>query len=299
MNEKKYMKPLWLAFPYIERGSIGWRMGFGEGYVDQFSAWFGTLTNEERDTYIKLFPEPIEWEGYWQADKKEDYENINCIEEEIEAEKKLYFANENIYIPYWREKGKPKYDIPLAQQMYEEKKNMVTFWGHTPNGKEDIGKWCFSQWWKGEFRINELDYICMEQYMMSQKAVLFGDYKTEEEIMKATDPKIIKALGRKVANFNQQVWDEVKYTIVLTGNWYKFSQNKELRDYLLSTKDAILAEASPYDKIWGIGMSEKEEGVNVPNKWKGSNLLGFALMEIRDELYRIWKNEDLCREVEV
>ena len=95
-------------------------------------------------------------------------------------------------------------------------------------------------------------YLCMEQYMMAGKAGLFGDSEIREQILKCSDPKQIKALGRKVRSFDQKVWDKFKYAIVLLGNWYKFSQNRELREFLLSTGGSVLVEASPYDNIWGI-----------------------------------------------
>ena len=107
-------------------------------------------------------------------------------------------------------------------------------------------------------------------------------------------PKQIKALGRKVRGFDQKVWDKFKYAIVLNGNWCKFSQNRNLREFLLSTGDSVLAEASPYDNIWGIRLSANSLEAQDPMKWRGQNLLGFALMEVRDELRRVTQNEMLC-----
>ena len=92
------------------------------------------------------------------------------------------------------------------------------------------------------------------------------------------------ALGRKVKNFDEKKWNETKYSIVFAGNLLKFSQDENLKDFLLSTKNDIIVEASPYDKIWGMGMSADDEFVENPTRWKGENLLGFALMEVRDEL---------------
>ena len=118
-----------------------------------------------------------------------------------------------------------------------------------------------------------------------------------EQILACEDPKTIKALGRKVQNFDEDVWNKVKYSIVLNGNFLKFTQNPELRDYLLSTGDRILVEASPLDGIWGIRMGRKNEHVLNPLKWKGQNLLGFALMEVRGEIRRVWKNAALCETI--
>ena len=137
-------------------------------------------------------------------------------------------------------------------------------------------------------------YLCMEQYMMAGKAHLFGDEEIRKEILECSDPKQIKALGRKVRGFEQKVWDKFKYAIVLLGNWHKFSQNRDLREFLLSTGDSVLVEASPYDAIWGIRLAASSPEAQDPMKWRGQNLLGFALMEVRDELRRVTQNEMLC-----
>lgn len=152
---------------------------------------------------------------------------------------------------------------------------MIYFWKPT----DKYG--AFSQWYKSDFTdINDVKYNCAEQFMMYQKAILFGDNEVANEILNETDPKNIKALGRKIKNFNQQEWDENKFEIVIAGNFYKFNQNNELKNILLNTGNEDIAEASPFDKIWGIGIDEKaaESGA----EWQGENLLGKALMIVRD-----------------
>jgi ribA/ribD-fused uncharacterized protein len=128
--------------------------------------------------------------------------------------------------------------------------------------------------------------------MMAEKARLFGDEEICGLIKESKDPREMKALGKKVRNFDQTVWDKIKYSIVLNGNYYKFSQNGKIRDYLLSTGNKILAEASPIDAIWGIGLGKKNEKAYNPGTWRGENLLGFALMEVRDEIRNVYKNCD-------
>ena len=145
-----------------------------------------------------------------------------------------------------------------------------------------------------EFRVETHTYCCMEQFMMAEKARLFGDEETLEKIMEARSQGKIKALGREVKHFDQTEWDKCKHTIVLTGNFQKFLQNPELKDFLLRTGDKILVEASPRDRIWGIGMGKANENAENPTAWRGRNLLGFALMEVRDELRRVTQNEMLC-----
>lgn len=168
------------------------------------------------------------------------------------------------------------------------------FWGHQPSKDGSITKSCLSQWWMEDFYTMVDSYLYMEQYMMAGKAQLFGDEERRKEILACSDPKQIKVLGRKVRGFDQVVWDKFKYAIVLNGNWCKFSQNRELREFLLSTGDSVLVEASPYDRIWGIQLSADTPEAQNPFRWRGENLLGFALMEVRDELRKVRKNEMLC-----
>ncbi|MBR6400378.1 MAG: NADAR family protein [Firmicutes bacterium] len=179
-----------------------------------------------------------------------------------------------------------KYTLKKLKSEYiaGKKFNYVFFWGHHPSPNGVITKSCFSQWFKSSFEYEGRTYCCMEQFMMAHKAILFKDEKTLDEIMKTFDPAQIKSLGRKVKNFDEKLWDEYKFSIVYTGNLAKFSQNPDLKSFLLGTKDKVLAEASPYDGIWGIKMSADDENAEKPVKWRGTNLLGFALMQVRDEL---------------
>lgn len=102
--------------------------------------------------------------------------------------------------------------------------------------------------------------------------------------MSSNDPRKIKALGRKIANFDETIWCRHKYNIVVKGNFAKFSQNDKLKKKLLSTGNKIICEASPYDKIWGIGLSTSQTDVHDPSKCQGQNLLGRALMDVRTTL---------------
>lgn len=182
-----------------------------------------------------------------------------------------------------------KYSIYSIQRNFQmgERMKYVLFWGHQPSKDGRITKTCFSQWWQAHFTINAEIYCCMEQYMMAEKAPLFNDNETLEKIMKSNNPKLIKDLGRQVKNFSQELWEQKRYSIIFNGNYAKFSQNEDLKQFLNSTKDRVLVEASPYDSIWGIGMSADEENIENPLFWKGLNLLGLALMEVRDELIRV------------
>ncbi len=279
LKDKKIMPPPWLAFPEIERYSIGWRMGYGEDYIDRFGNWLDTLSSEEWKEYKTLFPEPITWKGWW------DNEDSSEVLE-----------HGDFFVEVWQPKGQPKYTKQWLQQEFAvgNQKEMCLFWGHQPSKDGKVGKSCLSQWWMEDFYDWEQNYLYMEQYMMAAKAELFQDEEIKKQILNSSDQREIKTLGRKVGNFDQKVWDHVKYSIVLNGNWKKFSQNRELREFLLSTGDSVLVEASPYDRIWGIQLSADAPEAQNPFHWRGENLLGFALMEVRDELYRVRKNEMLC-----
>lgn len=176
-----------------------------------------------------------------------------------------------------------KYSKEKLNSSYS-KSDFVFFWGHTPAKNGEITQTCLSQWWKCDFEENGIIFCCAEQYMMYQKALLFEDQEHADEILKAKDPKRIKALGRLVRNFDAEIWDAHKQEIVLQGNILKFSQTPVLKQYLIGTGDKILVEASPYDSIWGIGMQAGSAWICDPQNWKGQNLLGFLLMEARERI---------------
>lgn len=177
-----------------------------------------------------------------------------------------------------------KYNKEWLLTQTKKESDFLFFWGHQ---KQDfINKSCLSQWYECEFGDLHSTYTSMEQYMMAKKALLFNDVQSFNKILKTNSPKECKMLGRKILNFDEDVWNENKISIVVNGNMLKFSQNKNLRDFLLYTNDKVLVEASPYDKIWGIGMLQSDINSFNPSKWNGLNLLGFCLMEVRDLLHK-------------
>ncbi|MGI4865725.1 MAG: NADAR family protein [Janthinobacterium lividum] len=173
----------------------------------------------------------------------------------------------------------------LIQQSPTETKYLF-FWGHTPKQPNTIDKSCFSQWFPAAFKVTGETYATAEHWMMAEKARLFGNDEIRQRIIAARHPDEAKKLGRQVLSFDPQVWDEQKYELVKTGNYQKFSQHSPLQDYLLTTGDRVLVEASPVDAIWGIGLAASHPDAMQPAKWAGENLLGFALMEVRDQLRR-------------
>jgi ribA/ribD-fused uncharacterized protein len=160
----------------------------------------------------------------------------------------------------------------------------LLFWGHRPPAGGGVGSGCLSQWWPVTFSAEGLTYFSAEHYMMAAKARLFGDIETAMRIQTASHPGAAKALGRQVRGFDERLWAERRFEIVVSGNMGKFGQHADLRDFLLGTGDRVLAEASPRDRIWGIGLSADDERARSPDRWRGLNLLGFALMETRHRL---------------
>lgn len=151
---------------------------------------------------------------------------------------------------------------------------------HNPN--EENGY--LSNWWLSPFTIHNVHYSSAEQYMMHQKALLFQDKQIAEAILKTDDVAKIKAYGRKVKNYDDTIWNDKRKEIVYQGLLAKFQQNKDLSNKLLATGEALLAECAVKDKIWGIGLSMKDERRFHPNEWQGQNLLGQCLMEVRSKL---------------
>ncbi|GAA3219506.1 hypothetical protein GCM10010468_43590 [Actinocorallia longicatena] len=138
-----------------------------------------------------------------------------------------------------------------------------------------------SQWFQRDFEEEGVTYRSAEHYMMAGKARLFGDAATEELVLAAGHPQDAKKLGRGVRPFDGAVWDAERFEIVVRGNVAKFGSDPGLRSYLLGTGERVLVEASPVDRIWGIGLAARDERAARPSRWDGLNLLGFALMEAR------------------
>lgn len=158
------------------------------------------------------------------------------------------------------------------------------FWGHRPHRDHETGPWCLSQWWPSPFSVEDINFPTAEHYMMSEKARLFGDEDTFRRILSTTDPRRAKSFGRRVHDFDDRIWVELRYDIVVRANLHKFRQNPVLRAYLCRTAGRVLVEASPVDTVWGIGRDARDTRATVPSEWRGTNLLGFALMDVRSTL---------------
>ncbi|MCW3816950.1 NADAR family protein [Micromonospora sp. DR5-3] len=158
------------------------------------------------------------------------------------------------------------------------------FWGHRPQRDGSVGAGCLSQWWPAPFTVDGRTYATAEHWMMWQKATLFGDAEVAERVLASGHPQRAKALGRQVRGFDEATWAARRYEIVVAGSVAKFGQHEELGRFLLGTGERVLVEASPVDRIWGIGLAADDPRAADPARWRGENLLGFALMDVRAAL---------------
>jgi ribA/ribD-fused uncharacterized protein len=150
-------------------------------------------------------------------------------------------------------------------------KEYVFFWGGL-----------YSNWYRSKFTIDNVEYNCSEQYMMQQKALLFNDIESAKAIMATDNPREQKRIGRKIKNYDQKKWDDVKFETVKKGCRAKFEQNHLLKRQIILDRGKHIVEASPEDRVWGIGFDEDNALANI-DKW-GENLLGKLLMELSEEL---------------
>lgn len=154
--------------------------------------------------------------------------------------------------------------------------DVVFFWGGY-----------FSQWAPSNFIYRGIKFNTAEQFMMYMKARVMGDDASASLILNARQPAEQKRLGRTVKNFDPILWDKVKQDIVYLGNLLKFTQNPNLKEYILGTGDKLIVEASPEDAIWGIGISEYNAERTPRSEWPGQNLLGIAIMEVRNDIKKL------------
>ncbi|WP_443049625.1 NADAR family protein [Streptomyces sp. NBC_00178] len=175
-------------------------------------------------------------------------------------------------------------DDLLARTARGERVKYLHFWGHRPRPDGTLGAGCLSQWWPSPFTVGSVTYASAEHWMMAGKARLFGDPESERQAVAAASPGAAKKVGRLVSGFDGTVWTRERFALVVEGSVHKFGQDPALRAYLLGTGDRVLVEASPLDRIWGIGLTGDDPRAADPSSWRGLNLLGFALMEARSRL---------------
>lgn len=277
LKDKKLMKPLWLKYPDLECPSIGWRMGSGEDYAGKFWGWFNQLTDEEKEEYKKLFPEPFDWKDAYCDDFSDGADVIS-------------FGDSFAY------KWEFKYGKEWLEKEMDEGKNKEFFIfsinGSTNNEKIDEN--CFGLDYETKFSFIEKRYSNINKYIQARKEDLFLSDEERERRNEAYYFGEVETPTLEIENFDEKVWEQFRYTVLLDGLWRKFFENKDLRDYLLSTNDQVLVYADSNDSVYGIGLSKDSLDVKNPKKWNGENLLGFGLMIVRDELRRVTENESLA-----
>ncbi|MET9608584.1 NADAR family protein [Streptomyces sp. NPDC006512] len=175
-------------------------------------------------------------------------------------------------------------DKLIEQVRRGERVKYLPFWGHRPRAGGQLGPSCLSQWWPSAFTVGEVRYATAEHWMMAGKARLFEDPEAERAALGAASPAEAKTAGRLVRGFDDAVWARERFALVVEGSVHKFGSDPALRSYLLGTGSRVLVEASPVDRVWGIGLAADDERALDPARWRGLNLLGFALMEARERL---------------
>jgi ribA/ribD-fused uncharacterized protein len=177
-------------------------------------------------------------------------------------------------------------DVGELRQLEQagDRPDYVFFWSHRPQRAGVVGPECLSQWWPAPFSVAGVTYPTAEHFMMVGKARLFDDEAMASRVLETSSPREAKALGRQIRGFDEKLWAERRYGIVVEGNTAKFSRNPGLMAYLITTADRVLVEASPVDRVWGIGVAADDSAARRPSQWEGLNLLGFALMDVRERL---------------
>lgn len=158
------------------------------------------------------------------------------------------------------------------------------FWGHTPRREGPLDASCLSQWFPRAFEHEGVRYRTAEHFMMAAKARHFDDSAALARVLEAATPAEAKAIGRQVVGYDDEAWERVRWQTVVEGSVAKFGAHEDLRAFLLGSGDRVLVEASPRDRVWGIGMGASHPDARAPERWRGRNLLGFALMEARARL---------------
>ncbi len=179
----------------------------------------------------------------------------------------------------------------LRAELAGQRLKYLPFWGHTAPAGEAIGPHVLSQWFPHPFEHAGVTYRTAEHFMMAAKARLFDDSESLSLILDARSPAEAKKLGRGVRGFASDVWDDECLAIVREGSIAKFGSSTLLTTYLVGTGDRVLVEASPTDRVWGIGIARDNPAIERPSAWQGANLLGFALMQARAVL----SSGDGCR----
>ena len=186
------------------------------------------------------------------------------------------------------------FDYPIVNNILLFQKGPLSQWYGAYKGQEhklEIPPLYFHNsdlyWWNATDKITTpISFNCCEQAMMFYKALFFRDKETAKKILAEPNPRIQKELGRQVKNYDDIKWSNHRFEAIRMINKHKFKDNSDLKEFLISTNHLILAEASPWDTIWGIGLAPDDKRAHDVSTWKGKNLLGRVLMSVRESLNR-------------
>lgn len=267
------MPPIWIMYPHISEYSIGWRMGYGEGYKYDLYDWIQSLLEEDQKKYHFMFPEPTFWRSSVLLD---DTDQDNEMYERWVGDLLIQFWQENGIMKYSKDNDLKQFNLkPIIQ--IDDNLDYINI------------KSCLNKKNNSPFTVDTDDYFCLEQYIVAQKALMFNNDDIFNQIIETKNIDKVLVLDQSITNIDRALWSHYYYTICLTGNYYKFSQNIEMRNYLLSTDGQLIIEGYSSNIL----NNEDFDLRKNLNNYIGENIEGFALMEVRDELMRLYKYFDL------
>lgn len=279
LTKRNTLPPPWLAMKKVYKMTTMSSPNYDQGYGLTFNPWFNSLSWPDKNKYYRMFPEPAPWHGWYMNFPFDD--------------STLWYNHFGMFS--WEAAGLLTYCRRWLKLEYQaNRKHKLLFFNNNQSSKKELTKACLSQRYQYTFYGHDHEFTSAEHYMMFCKAELFGDYEASEKILKAKGIEEIFQLGRNVQGFKQDIWDKFKYNMVLNNNWLKFEPNPELLSFLLSTGETVLVNACKDDVIWGIGLTASDPDAKDPMKWRGYNLLGFALTQIREHIKWVTENEDKC-----
>ena len=274
-----------IGFPLISAGIYGYPIeGAWKAALEEVYEFLKETRDTEvnMDIYFTSLDDETLWIGKNELDRQQALFEAWC--EQADMAPALYSDEDDVAGLFEtridpgliREMGQE----PLTEDLSDKGEDFVFFW----NDDEENG--FLSQWYHAQMSVDGVTYTSCEQYMMAKKALAMEDVEYYILIMHESDPAKIKKLGREIRNFDSEKWSRIVPKIIYEGNLAKFSQNIELKNQLFETGHATLAEASPVDTKYGIGLAADDPEAKDPSKWKGDNLMGETLMRVRETLRR-------------
>ena len=281
IKERRLMPPLWMAYPNVCQYSMNWRMGSGEGYADRFREWLHSFSEEDRAVLRKMFPTPVGWCGWWLP-----------VEEFVDDP--TFYEKGKLFTGYWEPTGQNKYCADWLNQRLREGEalNTVSYPSDAASGVLATG------WLRKRFDAPagdpEMSFYSVMGYVLRCQSLYFDDSTPSDVYFDVTDkPERWRSLMPRVESITDAEWERILPGLLSLGFYYQITQNKELLDVALSSRDtSVYIVDDPDDRIFCGRRSE--DGYRLA----GQNRLGFALMNAREEVYKIYKNAWACEKFE-